>query len=289
MDDHESSIQRFHELLTNAVDNEDWATAATSRDRLKVLLLDALLSGKSRDIALIENALSRVRAKLIFDRDIDLNVGPNATAWMLASDVGTARLAQRLRPLLPDTGVEPSVRDKVFKAISTSNLNGISNSDIQKRTGLRAETVTRALSTLRAEGSVRSRKVGRLNINQIAIKPKTSLTIADVRRIVVQEEKRRPGSNAQRVIFPLINDGDSSVSEVNNVRDSGQNKSDMDSVKNAPEIYHEVTKSVPESPGVIVQNIGRVLEANRYAPETRKKSVAINFKATALAGARYGR
>lgn len=218
MSDNAPSIERFDTLLNNAVNNEDWATATLSRDRLKALLLDALISGNSDDIALIENALSRVRAKLVLDRGIEFGVGPEATNWMLAADIGTARLAQRLRPMLQSSNIEASAKDKVLKAISSSNRNGVTNSEIQKRTGLRAETVTRCLSALRTEGLVRSRKVGRLRINQLANKGKSSTAINDVNRTIFQRQRKYATQNKRHIVFPLTRSDDFIIVEKGNVQ-----------------------------------------------------------------------
>ncbi|RUX93734.1 MULTISPECIES: hypothetical protein [unclassified Mesorhizobium] len=218
MSDNAPSIEQFDNLLNNAVSNEDWAAATVSRDRLKALLLDALISGNSDDIALIENALSRVRAKLALDRGIELGVGPEATTWMLAADIGTARLAQRLRPMLQSSNIEASAKDKVLKAISSSNRNGVTNSQIQKRTGLRAETVTRCLQALRTEGLVRSRKVGRLRINQLANKGKPSAAINDVNRTIFQRQRKYAAQNKRYVVFPLTRSDDFIIVEKGNVQ-----------------------------------------------------------------------
>jgi DNA-binding MarR family transcriptional regulator len=159
-----ASVERYAAKLADAVNNGNWEILPRHLERVKQIFLDALVRNERELVAAVAKAISDTATLLRADSPADEALDRDGAAWLLASDAMTATLGLRLLPAdfakaEGDTEAR-NVQDEVLNLLMTVGC-ALTTNEISMRIGRRQETVSRALTGLRARLAVRTVPAGR--------------------------------------------------------------------------------------------------------------------------------
>jgi hypothetical protein len=163
------SVRRFASALVNALADGDFDLADRCVERLKMLLLEAVIDSDGGAVAQIEALLAEAGEHFELKQRLRMEDGAQAIAWRLRSDAGTATLATRIRPAKPplDTTEEGTdLRKRILKLLREAN-RAMPNNAIAERVGRDAPSVCRVLKSMSAAGLIRQWKVGKNQLNAL--------------------------------------------------------------------------------------------------------------------------
>lgn len=166
------SIEKFDRRLREALASGNWELADRSAERLKILLLEAVMADDADAVAAIESILSDAGEVLELTQRLTMQDDASAAAWRLRADAGTATLATRMRPPKPalDGTLEGAdIRKLILKHLRESN-RPMTNTALADRLGKDPAFVSRTLKTLAARGMIRQWKVGKNRLNALTEK-----------------------------------------------------------------------------------------------------------------------
>ena len=166
-----TGVMAFHPYkvrLDSATEAERWDEADRIRVAAKRRLLEMMSRGCGEDeIAAIRDALADSFARLQLSKRVRIGNGPLAMAARISADAETAAIAAEQAQLPEDTAC--NVKDQIIQHLSQGNKRAMTTSELKEKTGRRIETVSRALSQLRAERKIGSRRKGRHVLHQLTV------------------------------------------------------------------------------------------------------------------------
>ena len=156
----EWAIHAYKIRMDSAIDQENWEEVDRVRVAAKRRLIELISSGGSEvEISAARNALAGSLDRLQLSKRIRIDQGPLALATRFSADVETAGFAAEQAPLPQETA--RNVKERLLQIISSGNRRPWSTGELADETAHRVETIARAISQLRAEGKILSRRVGR--------------------------------------------------------------------------------------------------------------------------------
>ena len=169
------SIAKYTRSLETAICDGAWTRVESAVERLRELLVEAIVRQAGAEIEQIKIALSTNRARLMALHQVQPDRDARALAWMMAGDTGTSVLAAELVPSAAEVPTEAfrHAREKVLNHLS--NCPPQTTAEIAGNLAYTRETVSRALTELRAEGLVATVPVGRQRMHRITARGRTSL------------------------------------------------------------------------------------------------------------------
>ena len=163
----EWAIHAYKARLDAAIEAERWDEADRVRVATKRRLLELVSRGcDEAEMAAVRDALADSFERLRLGKRIRIDKGPQSTATMLAADAETAGIATEQSPLPQDTARD--IKERILQILSSGNRRPWSTSELARETGRRVETCARAISQLRAERKITSRRIGRYVLHRIA-------------------------------------------------------------------------------------------------------------------------
>lgn len=162
----EWAIHAYKARLDSAIEAERWDEADRVRVAAKRRLLELVSKGGPEEIAAARDALADSFERLRLAKRVRIDKGALATGTRLMADAETAGIAAEQAPLHPDTARD--VKERILQILSSGNRRPHSTTDLANQTARRVETVARAISQLRAEGRIVSRRIGRYVLHRIA-------------------------------------------------------------------------------------------------------------------------
>jgi DNA-binding transcriptional regulator YhcF (GntR family) len=169
-------LAEYGAQLDRALSGGDWIPSNRIRLALKRRMLRAMASDDPQEIDAIRKVLGVSLERFKIGQNVRMTWGREALAWLVTADVEWAAAASELKPIPRQMKTETrSARDAVEAELRTSNQPR-TTSELARSTGYAVETISRALSQLRTEGLVVTRKVRRNSLHQLA---KTSLKMGD--------------------------------------------------------------------------------------------------------------
>lgn len=162
-------IRNFERRLARAIAEGQWDEADLAIERLKTLLLAALVSGDSPRITSLQRVLSDAGELLELRNGLAMQNGAQGLAWKLRADVGTAVIGNRMRPEAPslaDIADWRSLRDKILELLRGAN-RPMNNSQIAQRLDRDPAIVSRTLKRLLADKLIRQWKMGAMLFNAL--------------------------------------------------------------------------------------------------------------------------
>jgi len=151
------SIETMRVGLADAVAQSDWSRARRYVERLKGIVIDAVVQDDPFAIRLAGHALQQSGERLELVADLPMVFDKVALAWQMRADASTAALAARVRPSRVETGAPDEVGDVpelLLRALRRSNAP-MSNSDLAASTGKDPATVSRTMKRLERDGWIR--------------------------------------------------------------------------------------------------------------------------------------
>lgn len=173
----EWAVHAYKARLDAAIEAGRWDEANRVRVATKRRLLELVSRGcDEAEMAAVRDALADSFERLRLGKRIRIDEGPQSTAAMLAADAETAGIATDQTPLPQDTARD--VKERILQLLSNGNRRPWSTSELARETGRRTETCARAISQLRAERKIISRRIGRHVLHRI-VEPQRN-TVASV-------------------------------------------------------------------------------------------------------------
>jgi hypothetical protein len=199
----EWAIHGYKARLDSAIAGERWDEADRVRVAAKRRLIEMVAKGGGeREIAAARDALADSFDRLRLSKRVRIDKGALATATRLSADSETAGIAAEQAPLPADTARD--VKERILQILSSGNRRPWSTSDLATETTRRVETVARAVSQLRAERKIVSRRIGRNVLHCIAEPQREPIT--KVLRATVNAPVHVNWSGellAERVVLPI--------------------------------------------------------------------------------------
>ena len=162
------AIHPYKARLDSATEAERWDEADRIRVAAKRRLLEMMSRGCGEDeIAAIRDALADSFARLQLSKRVRIGNGPLAMAARISADAETAAIAAEQAQLPEDTA--RNVKDQIIQHLSQGNKRPMTTSELKEKTDRRIETVSRALSQLRAERKIVSHRKGRHVLHQLTV------------------------------------------------------------------------------------------------------------------------
>lgn len=161
------SIEAMGDGLRAAVNDQDWAKAHRHIDRLKAIILEAILRN---DPAAIQSAGLELQSSgqlLELSKRLRMEMNEQAVAWQLRADAAMAAIAQRMRPatsLLPAD--EEDVSELLLKLLR-DHSEPMTNSEMAARAAKDPATISRTLKRLKAARKIEQWKVGIRVFNKV--------------------------------------------------------------------------------------------------------------------------
>lgn len=163
----EWAIHAYKARLDAAIEAERWDEVDRVRVATKRRLLELVSRGcDEAEMAAVRDALADSFERLRLLKRIRIDKGGQSAATMLAADAETAGIATEQAPLPQDTARD--VKERILQILSSGNRRPWSTSELARETGRRMETCARAISQLRAERKIISRRIGRHVLHRIA-------------------------------------------------------------------------------------------------------------------------
>lgn len=204
------SVTRFEKKLNEAILERRWRAADVSVDRLRMALLEAVVSGDAETISRIQDIFSNA-GQIVELRDrLKLADDAMGMAHRLRADAGCAVLAGRIRPLLPaesDPVGAGTLRDRLLETLRQSN-RPLSNSDLCVRLSKDAPTISRALKALVHDGYLRQWKAGSLRFNTLTERGRGLLpaiqSLVNAKQVIATPSRSivRPPNEVPRASWP---------------------------------------------------------------------------------------
>ncbi len=156
----EWAIHAYKARLDSAIEAERWDEADRVRVAAKRRLLEMVGKGGSEnEIAAARDALANSSDRLRLSKRLRIDNGALTTAVRLSTDAETAGIAAEQVLLPADTARD--VKERIVQILSSGNRRPWSTTELAQETARRVETVARALSRLRADRKIISRRIGR--------------------------------------------------------------------------------------------------------------------------------
>lgn len=202
----EWAIHAYKARLDAAIEAERWDEV----DRVRVATKRRLLELVSRacdeaEMAAVRDALADSFERLRLGKRIRIDKGPQSAATLLAADAETAGIATEQSSLPQDTARD--IKERILQILSSGNQRPWSTSELARDTGRRVETCARAISQLRAERKITSRRIGRHVLHRIA-KPQYNT----ISKVLQDEGKPR----FQKKLSPGVRGNQSTIASVYN-------------------------------------------------------------------------
>ena len=161
------AIDAYRARMDSAIDAERCDEVDRVRIAAKRRLLEMISSGRGEeDIAAARDVLAQSYERLRLTHRVALERSAQTMAAKLSADAETAAIASEQAPLPRDTARD--VKERIMQILSSGNCRPWSTSDLAKEAERRIETVARAVSQLRAERKITSRRIGRNVLHRVA-------------------------------------------------------------------------------------------------------------------------
>ena len=219
--------------LDSAIEAERWDEADRIRVAAKRRLLEMMSRGRSEDeIAAIRDALADSFARLQLSKRVRVSNGPLAMAARISADAETAAIAAEQAQLPEDTA--HNVKNQIIQHLSQGNKRAMTTSELKDKTDRRIETVSRALSQLRAERKIGSRRKGRYVLHQLTVpQPEgvanSSRMMEKLSQMPISTEPNEPFSTPMEI---LKKESDLHSKEINSINSETTNRVPLVDVKN---------------------------------------------------------
>ena len=171
----EWAIHAYKARLDSAIEGERWDEADRVRVAGKRRLRELVgKGGNEKEIAAARDALADSYDRLRLSKRVRIDKGALATATRLSADAETAGIAVEQAALPQDTARD--VKERIIQILSSGNRRPWSTSELAEETARRVETVARAVSQLRAERKIISRRIGRHVLHRLAEPQRNTFT-----------------------------------------------------------------------------------------------------------------
>lgn len=161
------SIRKMGAGITAAIAAEDWSKVLRRAERIKGILLEATIRDNPVAIREAVKALQEGEKRLELAVATPPRLDGQAVMWQLRSDVGTAALAARIRPIDPrpsNAADSIDVAGMLLKTLQASN-GAMTNSELAVRTGKDPAVIARGLASLERSKSIRFWRTGGKRFN----------------------------------------------------------------------------------------------------------------------------
>lgn len=161
------AIDDYKARLDLAIEAGRWDEADRVRVATKRRLLEMVGRGSSEsEIAAARDALADSLDRLRASRLVTIEKGPLAMATRILADAETAGIAAEQAPL--PQAIAGDVKGRIIQILSAGNRGPRSTGELAKEVGCNVETASRAVSQLRAEGKITSRRMGKYVLHRLA-------------------------------------------------------------------------------------------------------------------------
>jgi DNA-binding MarR family transcriptional regulator len=162
-----NDLERVLAETSAAIERRDWQVTERLSERVRGILLDALLWDQRDQLGRMRDRLMAFRSavSILLDPADPVQAG---ISMLVRSDAGLAALASRKRPsalAAADDQDSRSATDRILAVVARRTR--ATTTDIVNATGLAQGTVSRMLTDLRARGLVTSRRVGKKVFTQL--------------------------------------------------------------------------------------------------------------------------
>ena len=171
----EWALYAYKARLDSAIGAERWDEVDRVRVAAKRRLLEMVADGGSEaEITAARDALADSFDRLRLSKRLRIDKGALTTAIRLSADAETAGIAAEQAPLPQDTARD--IKERIVQILSSGNRRPWTTSELAHETAKRVETVARAVSQLRAERKIISRRMGRHVLHRAAEPQRETLT-----------------------------------------------------------------------------------------------------------------
>lgn len=247
------SIETMRVGLAEALVQSDWLKAGRYIERLKGIIIDAVVQDEPVAIRLAGHALQQSGERLELVANLPMVLDAAALAWQLRADASLAALAARVRPgyIERDGGDEAGdVPDLLMRELQRNNAP-MSNSDLASRTGKDPATVSRTLIRMERGGKIRRWRANGRKLNAPIRSEMQSDERLNAQRFFTRQATDANALKAaqaqSQVIAPLINKTPINYQQPARVKDlakSSFRKTESCSLSSSQTICRETDPSV---------------------------------------------
>lgn len=156
----EWAISSYKARLDSAMEAERWEEADRVRVAIKRRLLEMMSTGSSKqEFSAARELLAESYNFLRFSKGAEIGSGATAMAAKMLVDAETAGIAVEHAPL--PKNMARDVKEKILRILSSGNRRPWTTTELASEVQCSVETASRAISQLRAEKRVISRRSGR--------------------------------------------------------------------------------------------------------------------------------
>jgi DNA-binding transcriptional regulator YhcF (GntR family) len=161
------TINSYKEQLDLAIATEQWGKADRARVAVKRRLLEMMSKGGSeQQFADARDALADSYKILKLSKRVNAEKGAVSMALSLLADAETAGIAAEQAPA--PQNIARDVKERILQLLSSGNRRPWSTGELAKEAERSIETISRAVSQLRAERKILSRRNGRYMLHRLA-------------------------------------------------------------------------------------------------------------------------
>lgn len=161
------TIGSYKAQLDSAIANEQWGKADRARLAVKRRLLEMMSKGGSeQQFADARDALADSYKILKLSKRVNAEKGAVSMALSLLADAETAGIAAEQAPA--PQNIARDVKARILQILSSGNRRPWSTGELAKEAERSIETISRAVSQLRAERKILSRRNGRYMLHRLA-------------------------------------------------------------------------------------------------------------------------
>lgn len=161
------TIDSYKAQLDSAIATEQWGKADRARVAVKRRLLEMMSKGGSeQQFAAARDALADSYKILKLSKRVNAEKGAVSMALSLLADAETAGIAAEQAPA--PQNIARDVKERILQILSSGNRRPWSTGELAEEAERSTETISRAVSQLRAERKILSRRNGRYILHRLA-------------------------------------------------------------------------------------------------------------------------
>lgn len=191
------TIDSYKAQLDSAISTEQWDKADRARVAVKRRLLEMMSKGGSeQQFADARDALADSYKILKLSKRINAERGAVSMALSLLADAETAGIAAEQAPA--PHNIARDVKARILQILSSGNRRPWSTGELAKEADKSIETISRAVSQLRAERKILSRRNGRYMLHRLA--DVQTNTVSNLMNLTAKSPVKRLEQNLARKV-----------------------------------------------------------------------------------------